>query len=459
MRGISANSKSIKNGDLFLAKKGMLFDGNHYIDEAVLGGACAVVTQCYNPFLTSITQVVVHSIEEIELLLAEKFYGNPSRSLFTIGVTGTSGKTTVVYMLQQLLDCAMLSTVEHRFGGRHLPSSMTTPDFWTMWNLMQEMVQKGERTLCMEVSSHALVQKRVNGIDFDIGIFTNLTHDHLDYHQDMEQYAHAKSLLFSSLRSEAIALICHDSPYANRMVQECRARVMTYSLCNPSADFYAKILDQNLFQTIFELFWKGKSILFTMPLTANHNVLNLTAALAAALLQGIEPYFLQKRVKLLKAPPGRLEKIDVKAPFDVFIDYAHKPEALRSILELLKPYVKGRLILVFGCGGDRDREKRPLMGKIGTYYADHTILTKDNSRNEDPRQIIEQIMEGVVKGSSYEVIYDRKLAIEKAMMIAREGDTLLIAGKGHELWMEEGKLRIPFDDKQVALSFFSPFFV
>lgn len=456
--GLTANSKAVQSGDLFIAKKGERFDGCAFIDEAIRAGAQAIVTDLYNPFLKGITQVVLPYYPLLEHHLAEKFYQNPSKHLWVAGVTGTNGKTTVAYMIYHLLEnldkggAALISTIEQIIGERHVPSTMTTPDLLTVQRLLFDVCRAKKESVVMEATSHALDQGRLLGIDFDVAIFTNLTDEHLDYHETMEKYAKAKSKLFTSLGANSLALLNKDCPYAAFMKPSCST--WSYSL-HPGADLSAWIQHSCIQGTECTIDFQGKKTSFFLPFIGHYNVQNFLAAAGALLWKGITIEALQKQAAKLPAVPGRLERIK-GAPFDIIVDFAHNPGALESLLLLLRPLTPGRLVLVFGCGGERDRLKRPKMGSIAEKYADLIFLTSDNSRSEDPSKIIAEIAQGVVQKEKMRQIVSRREAIYAALNDCLPGDTLVIAGRGHESTLHEGHFKQPFNDASVIRELCSP---
>lgn len=420
--GLCSHSKKVAPGHLFIAKVGSYDDGSKYIDEALSAGAAAILTDLPDPSLKA-TQLITEDVRRMEAQLAAKFYGDPSRELFMVGVTGTNGKTTVAHLVRHLLDGGMIGTIEYVIGQRHIPADLTTPDIITNQKLLREMVRVGCKACVMEVSSHALEQGRVEGIDFDIAIFTNLSQDHLDYHGSMEAYAAAKAKLFSGLKREAKAIV----PFGEkRMIENCKAEVITYGI--EEGDVAARELRCAGDHSCFVL----DGVDYKVPLVGRFNVMNCLAALAV------------KRGNLADFPQvrGRLERVCGH----IYIDFAHTPEALEKVLLALREFARGRIVLVFGAGGDRDRTKRPKMGQVAVRYADITILTADNPRSEDPHKICEEIAH---PDALIEV--DRRKAIARALALAAPEDVVLIAGKGHESDQIFAHKTVPFDDRQVVL--------
>ncbi len=453
--GISANSKIIAPGNLFIAKKGLSVDGAAFINEAVNSGAIAILTDLYDPFLPHhVTQLIHPHINQIEAKLAAQYYDCPDRSLFLVGVTGTNGKTTTTFLIRHLLSsvehpCGLIGTVEWALGRKIQPALQTTPDVITNNRLLREMLHGGCQAAAMEVSSHALDQGRVEGLEYDVAIFTNLTQDHLDYHKTMECYGSAKAKLFTTLSPSSTAILNIDDPSWEKMQENCPAKIVTYGITG-EADIRAEEIALTASGTNFSLSYYGKKYPFFSPLIGSYNVYNVLAAIAAAVCHGISLEEIRQKIASFTQVPGRLERIDNLRGLSLFVDYAHTDDALENVLKTLREIKKGRLLLVFGCGGDRDRGKRSKMGKVATSLADLTIITSDNPRNEDPNEIIAEIVTGCNDPSRYIIEADRKAAIERAVMLAQPGDLLLIAGKGHERYQILGAKQLVFDDREAA---------
>ncbi len=452
--GITANSKSVGPGNLFIAKKGLTQDGARFIPDAIAAGASAILTDIYNPFYPHVVQIIHPAVDTIEALLARTFYDNAAASLFLVGITGTNGKTTTSYLVKYLLDtlklpCGLIGTIEWIVGQHVFPSTQTTPDVITNYKLFHDMVVGGCKSCVMEVSSHALHQGRVNAIDYDIAIFTNLTQDHLDYHQDMDSYAAAKARLFSSLKPTSTAIINVDSPWHTHMTTSCNASILTYGIDTP-CDLKAEAISLNSSGMHFTVCYQNKRYPFQCPLIGRFNVYNCLAAIATALVSNFP---IERILKLLSAfpkVPGRLERVPNAKDLSIFVDYAHTDDALKNVLETLQEIKTGRLITVFGCGGSRDADKRPKMGAIVEAHSDVAIVTSDNPRQEDPLEIIRQILPGFKNPSQAIVIADREAAIQAAVAMAKPTDLILIAGKGHETYQIFSHQTIDFDDRLVA---------
>jgi len=457
--GISYDSRRAGPGDLFVAVRGQQFDGHSFIEQAVEKGAVAVVAERVG-LSHRATMIVVPDSRQALARLASAFYGEPAKELTMIGVTGTNGKTTTSFLLKHLLEKAnrpsgLIGTVQYEIGRRILPAQRTTPESLDLQALLRHCVEAGCRNVVIEVSSHALSQNRANGIAFDVGVFTNLTRDHLDFHEGMKNYFEAKARLFEHLRASAkrsrTAVVNVDDPYGQQLVARFGRDIpmITYGL-GVRADFRASNFKVELSGTSYQLDAREKSYLVRLPLIGRFNIYNSLAALAAAFAVGVDIRTSVTAVARVPQIPGRLEAVLAKRQFQVFVDYAHTDDALVNVLRTCRDLNPNRLIVVFGCGGNRDKSKRPLMGSAADQLADFTIITSDNPRKEDSEAIIRDI-EGGFKRKSYEKIVDRKKAIGRAIELAKPRDIVLIAGKGHEKTQEFSDYTIPFDDVEVAL--------
>lgn len=461
--GVCANSKYVSPGNLFIARRGKDHDGGDYIPEAIASGAKAVLTDLYDPAYKDIAQIVCQDIRKVEPAIASAFYESPSEKLYMVGITGTSGKTTVSYLVKHLLEqlegpSGLIGTIEYQIGETRYPATHTTPDVTRVQKLLKEMVDLKMRSCVMEVTSHALDQGRVEGVSFDAAVFTNLSPEHLDYHPGMEEYAKAKERLFHMLSKKQskekasivkTAILNADSPWSLHMIERYRGPHLTYGIEN-HADVRAAGIDFRPGRTEFKALFRGISCPVSLPLSGKFNVYNFLAALAVGLSRG---YPLERCVKALEKPPkipGRLESIDNKLGIVCLVDYAHKPDALENVLKTLSDIKTGKVITVFGCGGDRDPYKRPLMAQAAEKYSDKVFVTSDNPRSEDPLQIIEAIKRGFTGKRPYTVEPDRKKAISKAIEEAEKGDIVLIAGKGHEACQIFQSKTVPFDDRKEA---------
>ena len=466
IRGIAYDSRRVEPGFLFVAIRGLRYDGHSFIPEAVARGAAAVVGE-RAPAEHGVPYVQVPSSRLALGLLAAAFYGHPSARLVLVGVTGTNGKTTTTHLVRWVLEAAghptgLIGTVHNIIGGRSLPVERTTPEAADLQRLLAQMRDAGLTHVVMEVSSHALALHRVAGCAFDVGVFTNLTQDHLDFHASMEDYAAAKARLFARLGRNEIpgtdkpgpkaAVINADDPWGPFMAARSSAPVITYGIRQP-ADLSARDVQVEPGGVRFVLVTRAGEVPVRLRLTGRFNVYNALAAAGAGLALGIDPATIARGLESLPAVPGRLERIDRGQPFAVLVDYAHTPDGLENVLTTVRELAgRGRVICVFGCGGDRDRGKRPQMGAIAARLADYTVLTSDNPRSEDPEAILDDIEAGIrqVAGAAYERVTERAAAIRRALELARPGDVVVIAGKGHEDYQIFADRTIPFDDRQVA---------
>jgi len=451
--GLSMDSKKVKKGDLFIAIKGSKTDGHLFINQAIDNGCKTIILE-HKPlnYKKEVTYIIVPDSKIALGEISSKFYGNPSHKITLIGVTGTNGKTTLVTLLHGLFEglgykAGMLSTVENKISQITYPSELTTPDIITTNRLLAEMVEKGCSYAFMEVSSHALDQKRVHGLKFAGAVFTNITHDHLDYHGTFSEYLYAKKKLFDQLGGNAFALVNLDDKNGKVIVQNSKAKIYTYSL-QSMADFKAKILSNKLDGLQLEI--GGKN--FVSRLIGDFNALNLLAVYATGLLLGQNEMEILTQLSKLTPPEGRFNHwVNPSRNVTGIVDYAHTPDALEKVIhsiQVLKPK-KSKLITVVGCGGDRDATKRPMMGKVATQNSDWAIFTSDNPRSEDPDAIIGQMGELLDPTLEKKVIRlaDRRAAIQLAVKLATQGDIVLVAGKGHEKYQEIKGQKLPFDDK------------
>ncbi len=444
--GLSAHSKTVAPGYLFIAKRGRTHDGTLYIRDAIATGASCCLTDMYDPTLP-ITQLIHKDVAFAEACSAAAFYQHPHKQLTMIGITGTAGKTSTAYAIKHLLDhqkyrSGIIGTIEYITGEHRYPASHTTPDVIANYKMLREMVRSGCKACVMEVTSHALDQQRVRGLDFDLAIFTNMSHEHLDYHGSMESYFEAKYALFCQAKA---ALINADCPWGQKLMRRCQIPYLSYGIDN-EADIKASAITSSGFTVTY----RGRAHALHSPLLGRHNVYNALAAMGACVhtghtLEGVTPH-----LATLQPAPGRLEPVPNTLGINIFVDYSHKPEPLKVVLQTLRHHYAGRLITVFGCGGDRDREKRPLMGRIAEELSDVVIVTSDNPRSEVPEQIIQEITQGFMHPEKHLKLVDRKAAIEQAIAMAKPQDTVLIAGKGHETKQYFGHSTIDFDDREIA---------
>ncbi len=458
--GIAYDSRKVEAGNIFVALKGLKDDGKNYIQEVKEKGAVAIATE--EKIDTPLPLILVSDCRLALAQLAANFYGHPSEELLLIGVTGTNGKTTVTYLIESILNSAgektaLLGTINYRIGKEVFSSGLTTPESADLQRILAEIREKNIKNVIMEVSSHALSQKRIYGCNFDIAIYTNLSPEHLDFHQTMENYFLAKTKLFTEMSSGVkknfpkFAIINLDCPWGEKIIDLVKIPVITYSIKKKS-DFRADEI---------KLEEKGISFILTtpqgkysvyLPLLGKYNISNALAALAATNALGIDLEKIIPALGRVNSIPGRLERIDLGQPFAIVVDYAHTPDALKNVLVTLGELKKGQIITVFGCGGDRDRSKRPLMGEIAAQLSDKVIITTDNPRSEKPEKIALDIEVGIrrIGKDNYQVILDRKEAIKEALLRAGADDLVLVAGKGHENYQIFAGHTIHFSDKEVV---------
>jgi UDP-N-acetylmuramoyl-L-alanyl-D-glutamate--2,6-diaminopimelate ligase len=452
------DSRETSPGGLFVAVRGNVVDGHSFIEQAIDRGAIAIVAE--EPGLTQrVTHIQVPDSRDALARLAAAFYDNPSKQLRMIGVTGTNGKTTTTFLIKHLLErggqrTGLLGTVSYEIGERVLPASRTTPESLDLQSILAQCVDAGCTNVVMEVSSHALELDRVDGISFRVAIFTNLTQDHLDFHPGMKEYFEAKAKLFAGLRDSRgkgrTAIINVDDAYGQQLIARFGRDVPIITVgMGARADFRASNFKIEPTGTSYQLDIKGKSFLVRLPLIGRFNIYNSLAALAAIQALGLDVR--AAVLALARAPqvPGRLEAVPARRQFQIFVDYAHTDDALLNVIKTCRDLGPNRLIIVFGCGGNRDKGKRPLMGAAADQNADYSIITSDNPRKEDPAQIIRDIEAGF-RSKRFESVLDRREAITRAIRLAQPRDIVLIAGKGHEKYQEFADRTIPFDDIEVA---------
>ncbi|HXZ24915.1 MAG TPA: UDP-N-acetylmuramoyl-L-alanyl-D-glutamate--2,6-diaminopimelate ligase [Nitrospiria bacterium] len=468
---VADDSAAVEPGALFVAVKGLRHDGHEYVEEAFRRGAVGAVIEQSRLLAGLPTAPCLICVSDSRMALrriAVAFYGEPAGRLRMVGVTGTNGKTTTAYLIQSILSAAglpagLIGTIGYRIGERQLTASHTTPGLLALQQLLAGMVREGLRAAVMEVSSHALAQGRVEGCEFDAAVFTNLTQDHLDFHGTMENYFAAKRTLFEGLadgrygKSGAWAVINRDDPWGRKLLDAHPDRTLTYGL-EPGADVTAAELVVDWSGIRATIRSARGTFPIDSPLVGRYNVPNLLAAVGAGLAMGCDPEAIQAGIRQMRQVPGRFEKVEEPGqPFRVIVDYAHTDDALRRLLLAVRELQRGRVIVVFGCGGDRDRGKRPKMGRAAAELADLAVLTSDNPRSEEPRSILGQIEAGVKDTEpparrlrDYRIVEDRRAAIGWAIGAAEPGDAVVIAGKGHEDYQIIGTARLPFDDRAVA---------
>lgn len=455
LTGVNSDSRKVEPGSLFVATRGTQVDGHDYIASAIEKGAMAVVCEILPEKLSpEVVYVVVKNTNVALGKIASAWYDFPSSSLRLVGVTGTNGKTTIATLLYRLFrrlghKCGLISTVCNCIDREEFPSTHTTPDPLTLNRLLAQMVECGCKFAFMEVSSHAIDQRRIEGLCFEGGVFTNLTRDHLDYHKTFAEYLAVKKRFFDELSDEAFALTNIDDKNGLVMLQNTKAEKKTYSVRSMS-DFKTKVIEDGFDGLKLEI---NRKEVF-LPFIGKFNAYNLTAVYATALLLGCDSDETLLNLSALRPVSGRFEPIAAPSGYKVIVDYAHTPDALKNVLETIDSFlaVEARLITVVGCGGNRDRGKRPLMAKEAVKLSHQVIFTSDNPRNEEPQTIVDEMMEGVEMADRAKVItiLDRYQAIKTAMLLARPKDVVLIAGKGHENYQEINGTRTHFDDKEVV---------
>ena len=456
---VRTDSRLVRDGDIFVAVEGTACDGHDFIDQAVANGAKYVVCQrraeCTKGDMRYESITVDDSVEAAAIL-AQAAHGNPASQLTNLAVTGTNGKTTVAFLVRSCIQqagqrCGLIGTVIYdTCSGHSYPAPLTTPDYLEIAAKQQEMVENGAKYMVIEASSHALSQSRLAQVNFKAAAFTNLAGDHMDYHKTKEDYLAAKTRLFSALAPDATAVLNRQSPEATEIAAQTRARLLWYAI-EEKADVTARIKSMDTSGTVFALEYADRSSIVKTPLLGLYNVSNCLAAAGLCLAAGFDLDTVAAGLSALKGVPGRLEKID-GGDSSVIIDYAHTDDALKNVLSTLKPLCRGKLRVVFGCGGDRDKTKRPRMAAVAEQLADFVIVTSDNPRTEQPADIINEIVSGFEKPNSETVAVelDRRKAIEAAMKAARKNDIVLIAGKGHEDYQIIGKQKFHFSDKEIA---------
>jgi UDP-N-acetylmuramoyl-L-alanyl-D-glutamate--2,6-diaminopimelate ligase len=459
--GLVIDSRRVVPGTLFFALPGLKTDGASFIDEAVSRGAVAVVSSRM-PALppAKVTFIQVADPRAALATVAQRFYRFPDREMTVIGVTGTNGKTTVTHLLKHFLNgdqrVGLLGTIHYDLGARTVPSFRTTPEALDIHGMLAQMRDAGCRHAVMEVSSHGIDQQRVRGVQFGAAVFTNLTRDHLDYHRTMEDYFAVKTRLFTGETGvpPKVSAVNLDDAHGEQLAAKIAAEIAATRLVtfgeNPRAQVRAENVTLNFRNTTFRLVWPGGTMEIDSPLIGRYNVSNLLAAIAAAWGLGRDPVVFLARLRAFNGVPGRMERIDEGQPFNVLVDYAHTDDALRNALAMLRAITPGRLLVVFGCGGNRDRTKRPLMTRAVQEFADFAFATADNPRSEAIARIFDDMRGGVTAPEKITWIEDRRRAISLALDVAKPGDCLLVAGKGHESYQEYADTVFPFDDRQVV---------
>ncbi|MFW5961512.1 MAG: UDP-N-acetylmuramoyl-L-alanyl-D-glutamate--2,6-diaminopimelate ligase [bacterium] len=453
---ISYDSREIEENNLFIAIKGFETDGHQYIAQAVENGASAVIIENeISEYQPETSYIKVKNSRRVMAEIAKNFFNNPLSDINLVGITGTNGKTTTAYLLYNILKeyagrAALFGTIKNIIGGNEVDSSRTTPESLDLYRYFARMKARGIKYGVMEVSSHALDLYRVYGMDFAAAIFTNISPEHLNYHKNFENYKAVKSRLFSNLNSRQYAVINADDPNAEYIKEKSNGQNFSYSLNSKTADLYTS--EYQLNQKGMKYKSQGRvNLTFELNLGGIFNIYNSLAAILTADLLGIEKEVSLKALTEIKSVPGRFEIINAGQDFQIVVDYAHTPDGMKNVLETAAAVEKNRLIVLFGCGGDRDRSKRPEMARLAEKYADYTIVSNDNPRSEDPAVIFSEIKKGFSESfSDYQIIPDRKKAIEAAVKMAEKGDLLMLLGRGHEKYQIIKDKKIELDDRRVA---------
>ena len=460
IEGIEFDSRNIKNNYVFVAMTGSLVDGHNYIDTAIEKGAKMIIVEKKDIKLEEdITYVYVENIRKNLGIIASNYYNWPQNKIKIIGVTGTNGKTTSTYILENILEnTSRIGTTGHRILDVNKETTNTTPESIDLIKLLDESVKKGVEYFIMEVSSHALEIGRVEMLQFDSVIYTNLTQDHLDFHETMENYFQAKNKIFSKLRDDSSSAIVNaDDFYGARILQENKSRknnFMSYSITDKSSDIYGEVLEYNNFGMKIKIVYENKEYTFNSKLVGNYNLSNILSCVGVLVKLGIEMNDIIEKIQKIESVPGRFQLIENDKRIRVVVDFAHTEDGLINVLQTLKEMTKNKVITIFGAGGDRDKAKRKKMGIAATKYSDYIIITSDNPRNENPIDIINEIESGLKEVNfpkeKYETIVDREQAIARGIELSRENDSVLIAGKGHEKYQIIGDEKLHFDDCEIA---------
>lgn len=455
---VEADSRKVRPGTLFVCIKGFTVDGHDFIPEAIENGAVAILAE--KDVSSSVPVIYVSDTSRALAIVATHFYDYPTNNMPLIGVTGTNGKTTTTYVLETIFNhydkkTGLIGTIQLKIGDDTRPIQNTTPNALFLQKAFREMRDQDVDVGIMEVSSHALDMGRVFGCDYDVAVFTNLSQDHLDYHKNMDDYIRAKSLLFSQLGNTYVpnrkkyAIINHDDPHAQFLKTASAQHIITYG-CRNKSQVMAKDIRLSASETRFTLYTPVGSVPIKSKLIGTFNVYNMLAASAAAIALGVELPIIKQALEQMEGVSGRFETVAPDASFTTIVDYAHTPDSLENVLQTIKEFSTRNVYVVVGCGGDRDKTKRPLMASVALKYADWAIFTSDNPRTEDPAAILAD-MTADLQQTNYDVIIDRKQAIEQAIDCADADDIVLIAGKGHETYQQIGHKKYPFDDRKIAL--------
>ena len=448
------DSRKVSPGSLFAAVKGLTADGNTFVPDAIKKGAAAILTESAAAWNDTVV-VRVPDVRKAMALVSGRFYNSPQKELVMTGVTGTNGKTTTSYMIKSIfdaggMDCGIIGTINHVVAGKKIQAVNTTPEAPDIHSFLARMVKARQSACIMEISSHALALSRVYGIQFRAAAYLNLSRDHLDFHGDLETYLETKSILFANLPGDSTAVINRDDPCAEHIITVSRgANILTFGECE-GCDIRPVTIDIQTDKSLVALSTPAGEMKFSLPVPGRYNVWNAMAAAGIGLACGFPKEVIIRGLETVEMVKGRYEIVNEGQDFTVIVDYAHTPDALERILLSARELTQGRLVSVFGCGGDRDKGKRPLMGEISARLADYTFITSDNPRTENPDEIISDILTGVPSPENCEVVSDREEAINKALTFARSGDTVIIAGKGHEDYQIIGTEKRHFDDAETA---------
>ena len=450
---ITSGSKDKTNSGLFFCIVGARFDAHDYAFEAVENGCVALIVERFLDL--PVPQVLVSNGRAAMSRIAMAFYGYPSRNMRMIGITGTKGKTTTTYLLKSILEkeglkCGLIGSTGSMIADQHLDGKLTTPDPIDLQKMLRRMADEGVQAVVMEVSAHAIDMYRLDGMEFEVGFYTNLSQDHLDYFYTMERYFETKKQFFTSgmVRNAAVNA---DDETAEKLLADLQIPLVTYAIAI-NADVFARDIEITEEGVHFTVQMQGMDdIRIRMRMTGMFNVYNALAASSCALILGVDPANIREGLEAVASVPGRIEMLQTGTPYKVILDYSHAPEALRNILKTVRQFARNRVICVFGCGGDRDKGKRPMMGEIGGKMADYCILTSDNPRTENPLVILAAIEKGIKPtGGKYEVIENRREAIRRALEMGEDGDVIVLAGKGHETYQEIMGVKRPFDEKVIV---------
>lgn len=451
---ISQDSRHTTDHGLFFCISGASVDAHDFAAQAVENGAVALVVTRFLDDI-DVPQLKVSHDRAAMALMAEAFYGHPARQLKLVGITGTKGKTTTSYFLKAILEaagfsCGLIGTTGNMIGNHWMKSTLTTPDPIELNRTFRQMADAGVQVVCMEISAHAIAMRRLEGLTFEAGCYLNLSQDHLDYFGTMDNYFNTKKEFLVSGNVKNAALNADDD-YSGSIAQDLSVPHSTFGICT-NADIFARDIEISEQGVHFMLsLWNEHVYPVRLQMMGMFNVYNALAATALALIMGVEPQTICRALEGVRSVPGRAEVLDTHTPYMVILDYSHSPDALENILRTAREFARGRVLVLFGCGGDRDHAKRSVMGAVAGRLADYSILTSDNPRTEDPMEILQAIEEGIAPTKApYEVIENRRQAIQRALSLAQVGDVLILAGKGHETYQEVHGVKKPFDEKQIV---------